>query len=73
MAKVLVVDDEVTMVQMVSELLRKEGHEVLAFSNGPHTCIGKRVAQIQLEEAYRRGADDLRGKLRGLLHIGERS
>lgn len=35
MAKVLVVDDEVTMVQMVSELLRKEGHEVLAFSNGP--------------------------------------
>jgi DNA-binding NtrC family response regulator len=35
MAKVLVVDDEVTMVQMLSELLRKEGHEVQAFSNGP--------------------------------------
>ena len=25
----------------------------IAFGYGPHTCIGKRVAQIQLEEAYR--------------------
>ena len=33
MAKVLLIDDEVTMVQMVTELLRKEGHEVFPFSN----------------------------------------
>ena len=34
MAKVLLVDDELTMVQMVAELLRQEGHEVLPFTNG---------------------------------------
>jgi DNA-binding NtrC family response regulator len=34
MAKVLLVDDDLTMVQMVSELLRQEGHEVFPFSNG---------------------------------------
>jgi len=34
MAKVLLVDDEVTMVQMVTELLRAEGHEVFPFTNG---------------------------------------
>lgn len=33
MAKVLLIDDEVTMVQMVTELLREEGHEVFPFSN----------------------------------------
>src|SRR3974390_2770416 len=33
MAKVLLVDDDLTMVQMVSELLRQEGHEVFPFSN----------------------------------------
>ena len=32
MAKVLLIDDEVTMVQMVTELLRREGHEVFPFS-----------------------------------------
>ncbi len=34
MAKVLVVDDEITMVQMVTEMLRGEGHEVFPFNNG---------------------------------------
>ncbi|MEK7684015.1 MAG: sigma-54 dependent transcriptional regulator [Verrucomicrobiota bacterium] len=34
MAKVLLVDDEITMVQMVTELLRAEGHEVFPFTNG---------------------------------------
>ncbi|MDB6038166.1 MAG: Two component, sigma54 specific, transcriptional regulator, Fis family, partial [Verrucomicrobiales bacterium] len=33
MAKVLLVDDEVTMVQMVTEMLRAEGHEVFPFTN----------------------------------------
>src|ERR1051325_5700751 len=35
MAKVLVADDETTMVQMITELVRKEGHEVVSFTNGP--------------------------------------
>jgi DNA-binding NtrC family response regulator len=34
MAKVVLVDDELTMVQMVTELLRLEGHEVSPFTNG---------------------------------------
>ncbi|HWQ93388.1 MAG TPA: response regulator, partial [Clostridia bacterium] len=34
MAKVLLVDDELTMVQMVGDLLRREGHEVFPFTNG---------------------------------------
>jgi len=34
MARVLLVDDELTMVQMVAELLRQEGHEVFPFTNG---------------------------------------
>ena len=35
MAKVLLVDDEVTMVQLVADSLRGWGHEVHPFSNGP--------------------------------------
>src|ERR1041384_2026403 len=34
MAKVVLVDDDLTMVQMVAELLRQEGHEVFPFTNG---------------------------------------
>ena len=34
MPKVLLVDDELTMVQMVADLLRQEGHEVSPFTNG---------------------------------------
>jgi DNA-binding NtrC family response regulator len=34
MAKVLLVDDELTMVQMVADLLRQQGHEVFPFTNG---------------------------------------
>lgn len=33
MAKVVLIDDEVTMLQMVTELLRGQGHEVFPFSN----------------------------------------
>src|ERR1043166_1061525 len=33
MAKVLVVDDEITMIQITSELLRADGHEVLSCSH----------------------------------------
>src|SRR6267143_1734617 len=34
MSKVLLVDDEMTMVQMVAEMLREGGHEVFPFTNG---------------------------------------
>jgi DNA-binding NtrC family response regulator len=34
MAKVLLADDDLTMVQTVSELLRQQGHEVFPFTNG---------------------------------------
>ena len=40
MAKVLLVDDDLTMLQMVTELLRQEGHEVFPFSNGPAAMAG---------------------------------
>lgn len=32
---------------------RKNANEHLAFGNGPHVCLGKRVAIMQLETAYR--------------------
>src|SRR5438477_8087034 len=45
MAKVLIVDDEMTMVQMVSEVLRSEGHQVIPFTNG-HAAAEKLGAII---------------------------
>lgn len=35
------------------DVTRPNASKHIAFGYGPHTCIGKRVAQIQLEEAYR--------------------
>ncbi len=35
------------------DVTRANANKHIAFGYGPHTCIGKRVAQIQLEEAYR--------------------
>ena len=32
---------------------RNNSHEHLAFGSGPHVCIGQRVANMQLESAYR--------------------
>ena len=40
MAKVLLVDDDLTMVQMVAELLRQDGHEVFPFSTGSAALAG---------------------------------
>lgn len=39
MAKVLLVDDELTMVQMVTEKLRQEGHEVFPFTNSKDALV----------------------------------
>lgn len=35
------------------DVTRANAGKHIAFGYGPHTCVGKRVAQIQLEEAYR--------------------
>jgi two-component system response regulator AtoC len=48
MAKVLIVDDEITMVQMVTELLRSEGHEVFPFTNYPAAIEGLETLQPEL-------------------------
>ena len=66
MAKVLVVDDEVTMVQMVTELLREEGHEVFPFTNGnaayealEAVCPELVIADLNLEKSRTQGLDIL--------------
>ena len=66
MAKVLVVDDEVTMVQMVTEVLRAEGHQVLPFYNG-HAALEAIesqapdlvIADLNLEKSRTQGLDVL--------------
>ena len=35
------------------DIERKNANEHLAFGNGPHVCLGKRVAIMQLETAYK--------------------
>jgi cytochrome P450 len=35
------------------DVARANASKHIAFGYGPHVCLGKRVAQIQLEEAYR--------------------
>jgi two-component system response regulator AtoC len=54
MAKVLLVDDELTMVQMVSELLRREGHEVSAFTNlsGALSALGAQEPELVITDLY---------------------
>jgi cytochrome P450 len=37
----------------VLDVARPNANKHIAFGYGPHVCLGKRVAQIQLEEAYR--------------------
>jgi cytochrome P450 len=37
----------------VLDVARANADKHIAFGYGPHVCLGKRVAQIQLEEAYR--------------------
>ncbi len=54
MAKVLLIDDEVTMVQMVTELLRKEGHEVFPFSNfnAAMETLESQVPELVITDLY---------------------
>jgi DNA-binding NtrC family response regulator len=67
MAKILVIDDEATMVQMVTELLRADGHEVLPFSNGNAAVEALEehhpelvVTDLNLEKSRTQGLDILR-------------
>src|SRR5574338_78391 len=48
MAKVLLVDDELTMVQMVADLLREDGHEVFPFTNLAAAVAGLTTHQPDL-------------------------
>jgi len=48
MARVLLLDDEITMLQMVSELLRSEGHETHPFSNVPAALEALETIQPEL-------------------------
>jgi len=66
MAKVMVVDDEVTMVQMVTEVLRAEGHQVVPFSSG-HAALEAIetqapdlvIADLNLEKSRTQGLEIL--------------
>ena len=48
MAKVLLVDDELTMVQMVADLLRADGHEVFPFTSLSAAVAGMTAHQPDL-------------------------
>lgn len=54
MAKVLLVDDEITMVQMVTELLRAEGHEVHPCSNAPAAmeALERDIPELVITDLY---------------------
>lgn len=54
MAKVVLVDDELTMVQMVAELLRQDGHEVFPFTNAPTAVAGltEHTPEIVITDLY---------------------
>ncbi len=54
MAKVLLVDDDLTMVQMVAELLRQAGHEVFPFTNGQSAiaALPTQAPQLVITDLY---------------------
>ncbi len=54
MAKILLVDDELTMVQMVAEVLRADGHEVWPFTNanGVAEALEERHPDLVITDLY---------------------
>jgi DNA-binding NtrC family response regulator len=65
-ARVFVVDDEITMVQMITELLRGEGHEVFPFTDGNAALEALEehtpelvIADLHLERSRVQGLDIL--------------
>jgi DNA-binding NtrC family response regulator len=72
MARVLLVDDEITMLQMVSELLRSEGHEVHPFNNTTQAleALDNIAPELVITDLYldkaRAGGIDILKKARNL-------
>lgn len=67
MARILVVDDEVTLVQTLTELLRSEGHEVAPFANGDDAiaamnecCPELVISDLHLGRSVAQGLDVLK-------------
>ena len=67
MAKIMVVDDELTMVQMVTELLRAESHEVFPYTTGSSALAGLDehspelvITDLNLERTKTEGLDILK-------------
>lgn len=54
MAKIVLVDDELTMVQMISEVLRGEGHEVFPFTSpaGVAEALVERHPDLVITDLY---------------------
>src|SRR5256885_10261700 len=66
MANVVIVDDEATMLQMVSDLLRKEGHQVFPYNNGKVALEAMEshspdlvISDLNLEKSRTQGLDIL--------------
>src|SRR5436309_7122986 len=66
MANVVIVDDEITMLQMVSDLLRKEGHQVFPYNSGKAALEGMEshcpdlvISDLNLERSRTQGLDIL--------------
>ena len=67
MPKILVIDDEATMVQMITELLRADGHEVLPFNSGNDALVALEehhpelvITDLNLERNRPQGLDILK-------------
>jgi DNA-binding NtrC family response regulator len=54
MAKILLVDDELTMVQMVADMLRQEGHEVFPFTNiqAASAALASHAPELVITDLY---------------------
>jgi DNA-binding NtrC family response regulator len=54
MAKIVLVDDELTMVQMVAEVLRSEGHDVFPFTNpnGVADALAEHQPDLVITDLY---------------------
>ena len=54
MAKILLVDDELTMVQMVTEVVRADGHEVFPFTNanGVTEALNEKRPDLVITDLY---------------------
>jgi DNA-binding NtrC family response regulator len=67
MARILIVDDEATMLQMVTELLRPDGHEIVAFQDAA-SALGAMeehrpelvITDLHLENPATQGLDILK-------------